>query len=377
MQHLSHPISDGLNGHLGLVLNPTTYALISNQAFVSPAHRGTIIIPPGTTGPMATVLKEAHHERLRVFREVQEVQEVQGVNRALKQQITAAVESKYLAAIRNRVTNTLTGNVYQILDHLSTTYGKVTVAMLEDKDTKLRSTPYNPSDPIDDVFDTVDDFVEYADMARQPQTQAQTVAKAYSVLQKTGRFELALLEWNKKPFIEQTWINFKSHFRQAQQDLDSIKGPTINNSELNANLVQSVVEDVQQALLPEDDDMPQILEHVVNSVAQTSNKNDQLLEHINKLQSMVMTLQNQILHPEPLQPVSQHFGRGFGGGRGRGRGRFSFYSNPRHHDKYCWTHGACAHTSDACNRKKTGHKNDATFTNKMGGSTVKCNQTAE
>ena len=133
MQHLSHPISDGLNGHLGLVLNPATYALISNQAFVSPAHPGTIIIPPVTTGPMATVLKEAHHERLRVFREVQ------GVDRALKQQITAAVESKYLAAIRNRVTNTLTGNVYQILDHLSTAYGKVTVTILEDKEMRLRS----------------------------------------------------------------------------------------------------------------------------------------------------------------------------------------------------------------------------------------------
>ena len=203
MQHLSHPISDGLNGHLGLVLNPTTYALISNQAFVSPTHPGTLIIPPGTIGPMATVLQESHHERLRVFREVQ------GVDRALKQQITAAVESKYLAAIRNRVRNTLTGIVYQILGHLSTTYGKVTVAMLEEKETKLPSTPYNPSD-------TVDDFVDYADMARQPQTKSQPVAKACSVLQKTGRFELALLEWNKKPFIEQTWMNFKSHFLQAQ-----------------------------------------------------------------------------------------------------------------------------------------------------------------
>ena len=134
---------------------------------------------------------------------------------------------------------------------------------------------------------------------------------------------------------------------------------------------------MQQALLPEDDNMPQILEHVVNSVAQTSNKNDQLLEHINKLQSMVMTLQNQILHPEPLQPLYQQFGREFGGGRGRGRGRGGIYSNPRRHDKYCWTHGACAHESAACNHKKPGHKNDATFTNKMGGSTVNCNQTAE
>ena len=367
-------LSDGLNGHLGTVLNPPSYALVSNVPFVAPVHPGTLVIPPGTTGPMATVMKEAHRERLRVFREVQ------GVDRALKQQITKAVSPKYLTAIRNRVSNSLQGNVYQILDHLFNTYGKVTVAMLENKEATLRTTSYNPSDPVDDVFDLVDDFVEYADMARQPQSQAQTVAKAYSILRKTGRFEISLLQWNKKPSIDQNWINFKTHFRQAQQDLNNIQGPTIQASDFNANLVQSVVEGVQQALLPEDDQMPEILEQVVNSVAKTSSTNEQLLNHVDKLQEMVTNLQAQINQTQPFQPIYQSpyqpFGRGFGGGRGRGRGRGGYYSNPRRHDRYCWTHGACAHDSATCNHKKSGHKNDATFTNKMGGSTVNCNPAA-
>ena len=301
----------------------------------------------------------------------------------IKQQITKAVDPKYLTAIRNRVSKSLQGNVYQILDHLFNTYGKVTVAMLENKEATLRTMSYNPSDPVDDVFDLVDDFVEYADMARQPQSQAQTVAKAYSILRKTGRFEIALLQWNKKPSIDQNWINFKTHFRQAQQDLINIQGPTLQASDLNANLVQSVVEGVQQALLPEDDRMPDILEQVVNSVAKTSSTNEHLLNHVDKLQEMVTTctLQAQINQTQPFQPAYhspyQPFGRGFGGGRGRGRGRGGYYSNPRRHDRYCWTHGACAHDSATCNHKKSGHKNDATFTNKMGGSTVNCNQLSQ
>ena len=40
-------------------------------------------------------------------------------------------------------------------------------------------------------------------------------------------------------------------------------------------------------------------------------------------------------------------------------------------DKYCWTHGACNHTSSECNRKANRHKN-ATFQNKAEGSNAYC-----
>ena len=41
-------------------------------------------------------------------------------------------------------------------------------------------------------------------------------------------------------------------------------------------------------------------------------------------------------------------------------------------DKYCWTHGGCAHESANCNAKAPGHKDNATFENKMGGSKAFC-----
>ena len=55
-------------------------------ALVRPAaHPGTLVIPDGTTAAMSTVLRDAHHEQLRLFREVQ------GVEKALIQQIVQAV----------------------------------------------------------------------------------------------------------------------------------------------------------------------------------------------------------------------------------------------------------------------------------------------
>lgn len=41
-------------------------------------------------------------------------------------------------------------------------------------------------------------------------------------------------------------------------------------------------------------------------------------------------------------------------------------------NKYCWTHGACSHTSAECTRPGKGHQKKATFKNKMNGSLSFC-----
>ena len=90
-------LGGGNHGHLGLVLTPQTYAMVSNLPFVQPAHPGLLVIPPGTaTGPMATVLREQHVENVRLFREVT------GIEKALKQQILKAIEQQWLLAITDR-----------------------------------------------------------------------------------------------------------------------------------------------------------------------------------------------------------------------------------------------------------------------------------
>ena len=105
----------------------------------------------------------------------------------------------------------------------------------------------------------------------------------------------------------------------------------------------------------------------------------------------------------------QHGGRGRFQGRGRGRGRwqqqnawqtpnansnphnpfqtqeqpnanpFQQQQNPnnplrwpRAYNKYCWTHGACGHTSSICRVPHANHCWEATFQNKMNGNTANC-----
>ena len=61
-------LGGGNHGHLGLVLSPATYALLANTPFATPAHPGALVIPPGTTAAMSTVLREQHTELMRDFR---------------------------------------------------------------------------------------------------------------------------------------------------------------------------------------------------------------------------------------------------------------------------------------------------------------------
>jgi hypothetical protein len=170
--------------------------------------------------------------------------EVQGVEKALIQQIVQAIAAPYLSSIRDRTSNSLRGTVYQILEHLQDVYGRVSMQMLEDRDNELHNMVYNTQLPIDIVFNTVEDYVDCADLAHQTLTSSQTITKAYVILNKTRRFKNDITAWNRRPETEKTWEGFKTHFRRTHQDFRETTDVMLEDLELqrnNANLVQQIV----------------------------------------------------------------------------------------------------------------------------------------
>jgi len=120
--------------------------------------------------------------------------------------------------------------------------------MLEDREQELRNFSNNPRLPIDVVFNTVEAYIDFAELALQLMTQRQTVAKAYIVINdETRRSKTAITEWNCRLKANKNWINFKIHFRQAHQEFRETTCTTIEESEIqqnHVNLVQQVVEGV-------------------------------------------------------------------------------------------------------------------------------------
>ena len=92
-------LGGGANGHLGLILMPTKYAVIApGTPYIRPNYPGALAIPPGTTNIQAQMLTEQHHHALQEFRESE------AVHNALIQQVVKAVDPMYLKALRNPVT---------------------------------------------------------------------------------------------------------------------------------------------------------------------------------------------------------------------------------------------------------------------------------
>ena len=211
-QSVQSNLGGGTFGHLGLVLNVQQCALLSNAPFIRPAHPGVLAIPPGTTQHRSALMRDQHAEALRVFNEVNNVE------KTLRQQIISAVEPTYLAALRNRQTNSINLAIDAILQHLYDTYGNVTPKSLQDYEDRIKTMLFDPIQPIDDVFNAVMDLADYAEAANAPYSQQQTINTAYNILSRTGKYGKWILEWNRKPRNQKTWINFKQHFREAQKE---------------------------------------------------------------------------------------------------------------------------------------------------------------
>ena len=105
-------LGGGQHGHLGLTLDTTTYALVSNVAYYRPYHPGTYAPINGGTTAQTSAGKDLHTEQIRLFREVK------GIEKALRQQIVTAINPQYLSSLQNRQTNSINATIPEILQHL-------------------------------------------------------------------------------------------------------------------------------------------------------------------------------------------------------------------------------------------------------------------
>ena len=127
--------------HLGLVLSPVEYVLISNVPYVRPAHQGALIIPHGTAHHDAVRLREEFQENIRLFRETIQVE------KALIKQIVASIDPEYHKELRDDATSTITLDIPAILQHLFLHYGQVDSDVLDREEQKLKNYMWNINDP--------------------------------------------------------------------------------------------------------------------------------------------------------------------------------------------------------------------------------------
>ena len=349
-------LGGGTFGHLGLVLTPQQYAMISNAPFNRPNHPGPCVIPQNSTQAQIQAIKDTHTEQLRIFNEVL------GVEAALRQQINAAVEDLYLKAIRNRQTNAIILPVSDIFhEHLYPTYGEVDTYKLEEAREKVVQTTYDVSYPPDVIYETIEDLMDMGAAASDPFTQRQAVTMAMNIINRTGKFETDMRSWFERPQAQQTWINFKQHFTRAHKAMKKLNQMRVGNTMefQQANVIQQMVlaavEDLAESQPPPtaptpEPELAEEVNHTVNATLMDTNQQlmQQMTEMMRLMQQMQTAQCNTTAVPTPTIP------------RGRGARNRPW--------KYCHTHGFCTHDGRECNNKGTNHNDAATLTDNMGGS---------
>jgi len=139
-------------------------------------------------------------------------------DKALKSQLIAAVDEKFIRSKRNKYVGYANVTTLQLLNHLYENYAKITRNNLCENDQRM-NTAYDPNNPIEVLIDQIEDAINFAATGNVPYTPKQIVNVAYNLVFHTRVFNDEYKEWRKLPAVDQTWDQFETTFTQTHQDL--------------------------------------------------------------------------------------------------------------------------------------------------------------
>ena len=203
----------GSNGHLAVIMPNADYtALTGGTAFDVPTHPGAApAIPAGATGPQITQLNHAYDRALDEHRTYTRVQ------LELKQQILAAVETPYLSDLEHHLTGYKTVSPLQMITHLQTEYGTVTQDQIEENRAELL-LPWSPDAPIETLWECIRKTRQFAQhQAGEAISDDATMRLTIKMFKSVNIFSDYIRTWREKEEAAKTFVNFKTHFKQAHK----------------------------------------------------------------------------------------------------------------------------------------------------------------
>jgi hypothetical protein len=169
------PLGKGQLGWLRITIPEALYNSLSNTPFDLPTNPGyapTLLAFP--TANQIALIQTTHKEQLRLWNEYQII------DHALKQQLTGAVNAKFIAAIRNRLTGYSTLTTRRIMEHLLTTYGRILPSEIVRNDAHF-CKEFDANKPIDTLYEQIKDAMQLATDANAPYNENQALVSSGSL----------------------------------------------------------------------------------------------------------------------------------------------------------------------------------------------------
>ena len=315
----------GQHGHLQVIMSDVQFA----QRTVGQVPQWDAPIHPGNA-PVhaANATAAAIAENIRLYNmTIAECDIYNQVQQTLKKQILQAVPDTYLAVLQDALLGYADVTPRTMLEYLMTKYGQVKPEDIESNRAKLQQA-WNPDDPIETVWTRIQLCTQYAVIAGEPLPVNVILRLSLTVFEETGTFSDAVKEWRKKALPDRSTIaQFQEHFTYHNDERIHIL-TAAGGGFHGANL----------AIVPTPTDIQATIEQAVATAVAAA-------------YAATSPPTTPTPAPAPAPNVLSN--------------NVQLY--------YCWSHGLGRnrnHTSATCNRKRDGHKDEATINNMMGGSNI-------
>jgi hypothetical protein len=351
-------LGNGLLGLLYLTVSPAVYNTQSAVNFTPPANPGpSPIIPANSTGPQIADIRRQHDIATALYKQYD------ATDKALKSLLIAAVDDTYVRSLRDKYIGYANVTTLMMLKHLYDSYARISEGDLEENDARMKAD-YDVNQPIEVLIDQIDDTVDMAAAAENPYTPEQVVTIAYTLVFKTGMFADDCKLWRRQATNTKTWTEFKRVFTLAHQELRESTQTAHKSGFHSANsaMDQQTVDhqDIQQDTVDAIANLATATAADRTTVATLTATNSRLTQELLAVNAKLVRALEQNRN-RPSKPKDDTL-RDASGNRVR--------SQKTQGPHYCFKCGSGVwHASAQCWSKKPGHKDEASETNKMGGST--------
>jgi hypothetical protein len=188
------------------------YFAIAADVFPVPDYPGAS--PDVVVGMTAAVIAKL----IRLHREATQVYcTYHNVDQAIKKLILEVFDDAYLNALLNEVVGYENCTSLDLLAHLLTLYAMIAPTELTQNYESL-NTPYDPNQPIEMLFQKIQDARDFAVADVHPYGAAMIVNVAYTLVLNTGLFPDACRTWQSRAISAKTWAQFKIDFATAHRE---------------------------------------------------------------------------------------------------------------------------------------------------------------
>ena len=296
-------LGGGQYGHMGLALKDETYKRMCSVSvsYIRPTDPGPFS-PTNLTGADLATAKQDHENLFHDFLEVNVLE------RTIINQLQAALDRNILLPKTNKISGLITCSIADLFDYLFRAYGNISALTLADARYQVTRHQYVHGDPMETVFDKIQDYANMAEAYGVAEQEVQLIEMGLIIIMNALIYADEIGEWNALDASHKTWDNFQTHFISAQTaykrnrpvDTSASLGYTVPSAQANAVVLSQSEQDLAVAneYIAEMEAV-QAATHQANLVsashAQSSSTDDtikQLLQKMSDLEAEVKTAKN-------------------------------------------------------------------------------------